>query len=105
MEPGGVEPPSKRVAKVLSTCLVTVWLSAAGRYRTDRPAAYLLRFRFRIEAYGCYPAISDTSVRTPAGVASGEAPATTDLVCVARFAAIKLRMHKIRHLLAWRVSF
>ena len=44
MEPGGVEPPSKLAAKMLSTRLVSVCLSARGRYGTNQPCAYLLNF-------------------------------------------------------------
>ena len=44
VEPGGVEPPSKLAAEVLSTRLVAVWLSARGRYGTNQPRAYLLNF-------------------------------------------------------------
>lgn len=44
VEPGGVEPPSKLAAKMLSTRLVSVCLSARGRYGTNQPRAYLLNF-------------------------------------------------------------
>ena len=50
VEPAGVEPASKLAAKVLSTCLVFVCLSAACRYETNQQVAYLLKFRRCIEA-------------------------------------------------------
>lgn len=105
MEPAGVEPASKLAAEVLSTRLVTVWLSALGRYGTNQDKAYLLRFRSRIEACARYPSLYDTSCRTPDGVASGEAPGAIDLVYAPRFATVRQRKHKCCHLLAKRVSF
>ena len=50
VEPAGVEPASKLAAKVLSTCLVFVCLSAACRYETNQQVAYLLKLRRCIEA-------------------------------------------------------
>ena len=44
VEPAGVEPASKLAAEMLSTRLVSVCLSARGRYGTNQPRAYLLIF-------------------------------------------------------------
>lgn len=106
VEPEGVEPSSKQAARMLSTSLVFVSFSSAVWYETDLTAAYLLKFRSRIEAYACYLSFYDTSYRTLDGITSGEAPAATDLVCAAGSATITLRMHKkFRRLLASRVNF
>ncbi len=106
MEPEGVEPSSKQAAEMLSTSLVFVYLSAAAWYETNLAAAYLLKFRARIEAYACYLSFSDTSDRTLDRETFGEAPAATDLVCAAGYATTTLRMHKkFRRLLASRVDF
>lgn len=83
VEPEGVEPSSKLAARVLSTSLVCVCLSAAVWYTTNLTAAYLLKFRACIEACICYLSLYDTSDRTSDGLTSGEAPAAKDLVCAA----------------------
>ena len=44
VELGGVEPPSKQLTSVLSTCLSDGWLS--GRHRTSAPKAALSLLRF-----------------------------------------------------------
>ena len=105
VEPAGVEPASKLAAKVLSTRLVTVWLSAMSRYGTDQLTAYLLKFRSYSEAYTRYPSLYDTSCQPPDGEAAGEAPDADDLVNASGIAAVKRRMHSCCHLLAKRVSF
>jgi len=80
VEPAGVEPASKRVAKVLSTCLAEVWLSAKEKYSADHAFAYLLKFRLCIEAYIGYLFVYDASYRTQKSKASGETPETLNLV-------------------------
>ena len=105
VEPAGVEPASKHAARLLSTSLVFVWLSATAWYETDLAAAYLLKFRACCGASICYLSFYDTSDRTLDGRTSGEAPAATDLVWAAGSAAVRLRMHKkFRRLLASRVE-
>ncbi len=44
VELGGVEPPSKQLTDVLSTCLSDDWLS--GRLRTSAPKAFLILLIF-----------------------------------------------------------
>ena len=105
MEPEGVEPSSKQAAEMLSTSLVFVWLSAAVWYETDLAAAYLLKFRSRIEACARYLSFYDASFRTLDGRTSGETPAAADLVRAAGSAAVTLRMHKkFRRLLAGELT-
>jgi len=50
VEPEGVEPSSKHAENMLSTSLVTVWLSAMAWYGTHLATAYLLKFRLSLEA-------------------------------------------------------
>ena len=106
VEPEGVEPSSKLAARLLSTSLVFVWLSAVAWYETNLATAYLLKFHSRIEACARYLSFYDTSDRTLDRITSGEAPAAADLVCAAGSATVTLRMHKkFRRLLALRVNF
>ena len=105
VEPEGVEPSSKQAAEMLSTSLVLVCLSAAVWHGTSLAAAYLLKFRLRIEACARYLSFYDASDRTLDGRTSGETPAAADLVRAAGFAAVTLRMHKkFRRLLAWELT-
>ena len=105
VEPGGVEPPSKLAAEMLSTRLVSVCLSARGRYGTNQPRAYLLNFAHAAEpALAIHPFMILRSGRRMAG-ASGEASSASDLVRAPEFAAIRQRKHSCCHLLAKRVSF
>ena len=106
VELAGVEPASKHAARLLSTSLVFVCLSATAWYETDLAAAYLLKFRSCVEAHTRYLSFYDTSDRTLDRITSGEAPAAADLVCAAGSATVTLRMHKkFRRLLALRVNF
>ena len=50
VEPEGVEPSSKHAARMLSTSLVSVWLSALAWYGTHLAGAYLLKLRLSLEA-------------------------------------------------------
>ena len=106
VEPEGVEPSSKHAKRMLSTSLVSVWLSAPEWYGTNLSGTYPQDFRLCIEACTRYLSLYDTSGRTSDRLTSGEAPAATDLVCAAGSATVTLRMHKkFRRLLALRVNF
>jgi len=89
VESAGFEPASKRVAKMLSTCLVRVVFSSKGRYSADYSFAYLLKFCACNEVCSCYPIIYDASCRPPIGRAFGETSKTIDLVYVSEIALLR----------------